>query len=310
MAKRDKRDLDELASRFLNALWRISAGLEQQRQRSSIAPPAPPRLLGDSQTPVIDLTGEPGNDLDYYIYELARLQAVGNSIVPCFGQPPELVDAQKKFGEAFPKLSTIRNPLTHPNDNDELDEVAWFSSAVKLKPDGSVETLVDPRYEQHEVATGYHLALTTYLRAHLQSAVAADPPKPLSQQIAERGASGPDRIGMAQSVTSMWYTRGMSLSGTQQSPLAARATVFVSPAANDETLARWLKEQVEAAGHDAWVAEWDYQPGARLTEKVKQHLLSSDAVHRAANRRWLCLPVRTTGGRLRSDERQARYRSR
>jgi hypothetical protein len=181
MAKRDKRDLDKSASRFLNALRRISAGLEQQRQRILDRAASAPRLLADSQTPVIDLTGEPGNDLDYYIYELARLQAIGNSIITVFGQPSELVDAQKKFGEGIPNLSTIRNPLTHPNDNDELDEVAWFSSAVKLKPDGSVETLVDPRYEQHEVATGYHSALTMFLRAHLQSAIAADPSKPINQ---------------------------------------------------------------------------------------------------------------------------------
>jgi hypothetical protein len=80
----------------------------------------------------------------------------------------------------------IRDPLTHPNDNDELDEVAWFSSAVKLKPGGSVEGLVDPRYEQHEVAIDYHLALATYLRARIQSAIAAVPPKPIDQQIADR----------------------------------------------------------------------------------------------------------------------------
>jgi hypothetical protein len=69
----------------------------------------------------------------------------------------------------------------------------------------------------------------------------------------------------------------MSLSGIQQPPSSARATIFISHDTNDETLARWLKEQVEAAGHNAWVAEWDYQPGARLTDKVKQNLRDSDA---------------------------------
>lgn len=69
----------------------------------------------------------------------------------------------------------------------------------------------------------------------------------------------------------------MNMSGVQQPLSSARATVFISHDTNDETLARWLKEQVEAAGHDAWVAEWDYQPGARLTDKVKQNLRDSDA---------------------------------
>lgn len=181
-----KRDLDKSASRFLNALRRASAGLAQQRQRILDRAANAPHLFPDSQFPVINLTGDPGNDLDYYIYDLARLQDIGKSIIKVFGQPQELVDAQAKFDVGIPNLRVIRNPLTHPNDNDELDEVAWFSSAVKLKPDGSVEELVDPRYEQHEVATAYHLALEGYLQARVQSAMLADPPKSVDQQIADR----------------------------------------------------------------------------------------------------------------------------
>lgn len=189
-----ERDLDKAASRFLNVLGRISGGLERQRQRILGHAANAPRLLADSKTPVIDLTVVPGNDLDYYIYELARLRAVGESIIKVFGHrvsghPPELVDAQKRFDQGIPNLKTIRDPLTHPNDTDELDEVAWFSSVVKLKPDGTVETLVDPRYHQHDIAVAYHSALTAYLRAHLQSAIAANPPKPISEQIAGRGGS-------------------------------------------------------------------------------------------------------------------------
>jgi hypothetical protein len=83
--------------------------------------------------------------------------------------------------------------------------------------------------------------------------------------------------GIEQSVTPACYTYEMSLSGIQQPPSPTRATVFISHATKDETLARWLKEQVEASGHDAWVAEWDYQPGARLTDKVAQKLRESSA---------------------------------
>jgi hypothetical protein len=67
------------------------------------------------------------------------------------------------------------------------------------------------------------------------------------------------------------------MSGGHEPLASARSMVFISHDTNDETLARWLKEQVEAAGHVAWVAEWDYQPGARLTDKVKQNLRDSDA---------------------------------
>jgi len=130
-----------------------AATADPRSRRQGTTPASGQPVLGHQ------LTGDPGNDLDYYIYELARLQDMGKSIIKVFGQPQELVDAQAEFDVGIPNLRAIRNPLTHPNDNDELDEVAWFSSAVKLKPGGSVEELVDPRYEQHEVATAYHLGI-------------------------------------------------------------------------------------------------------------------------------------------------------
>jgi hypothetical protein len=167
-----KRDLDKATSRFLNALRRIGAGLEQQRDRVLDRAARAPRLLPGSEYEVIDLTGDIGNDLDYYVYELGRLRAVGDSIIKVFGRPPELVDARATFDAGFPDLRQIRDPLTHPNDNNELDDVAWFSSVVKLKSDGSVEDLVDPRYEQHDVATVYHALLTAFLRARLRASIA------------------------------------------------------------------------------------------------------------------------------------------
>ncbi len=54
-------------------------------------------------------------------------------------------------------------------------------------------------------------------------------------------------------------------------------TVFISHSTKDEVLVRWLAEQVRAAGHKAWVAEWDYRPGADLTDKVRTALKASDA---------------------------------
>jgi hypothetical protein len=68
----------------------------------------------------------------------------------------------------------------------------------------------------------------------------------------------------------------MSLTGIQQ-PSLARPMVFISHATKDATLARWVKDQVEASGQEAWVAEWDYQPGARLTDKVAHKLRGSSA---------------------------------
>jgi len=187
-AEHGQGDLYKPASRFLKrALAHLGRlGLEQQRQRILDRAANAPRLFPDSQFPVIDLTSDPGNDLDYYIYELDRLQDIGKAINKVFGQPQDLFDAQARFEAGIPNLRVIRNPLTHPNDNDALDEVAWFEAAVKLKPGGGFEALVDPGYELHEVAIAYHLALATYLRARIQSAIGAVPPKPIDQQIADR----------------------------------------------------------------------------------------------------------------------------
>lgn len=163
-----KRDLDKSASRFLNALRRTGAGLEVQRERIVRRAATAPRILPGTPWEAADLTGDPGNDLDYYIYELARLQDLGRAVIRVFGSPGPLVEAEEKLGSAIPKLKTIRNPLTHPSDNDELDQVAWFSAVVNLLPDGSVERLVDPRFEQHDAAMAYHEALTMFLRARLR----------------------------------------------------------------------------------------------------------------------------------------------
>ena len=103
-----KRDLDKSASRFLNALRRTSAGLEQQRRRILDRAAKAPRLLPGSQFPVINLTGDPGNDLDYYIYELARLQDIGKSIIKVFGQPQELVAHRRNW--SIPATSNTRSP--------------------------------------------------------------------------------------------------------------------------------------------------------------------------------------------------------
>jgi len=186
-----KRDLDKAASRFLSALRRITSGLETQQRRVLDREANAPRRLPGYHIEVIDLTGDTGNDLDYYIYELGRLEAVGRSVIKVYDMPQELVDAQAVFNERIPKLKEIRDPLTHPNDNDELDDVGWFSSVGRLGDDGRFESFVDPRYDQHDAALAYSAALRQYLRVHVAAAIAADPPVPLSEQIAKRNIKGP-----------------------------------------------------------------------------------------------------------------------
>ena len=79
----------------------------------------------------------------------------------------DIVDALASFDQAVPNLRSIRNPLTHPSDDNRLEGVARFDSVVRLLPNGSVEYLVDPRYEHHDAALKLSRALETYLQPDL-----------------------------------------------------------------------------------------------------------------------------------------------
>jgi nucleoside 2-deoxyribosyltransferase len=71
----------------------------------------------------------------------------------------------------------------------------------------------------------------------------------------------------------------MSIESAGLPPLPAtmRATVFISHSSKDEAVVRWLAAQVEAAGHAAWVAEREPQPGGSLSGKVLTALADCDA---------------------------------
>jgi len=60
-------------------------------------------------------------------------------------------------------------------------------------------------------------------------------------------------------------------------PAALRANIFISHSSKDEAVVRWLAAQVKAAGHQAWVAEWELQPGEPLSGKVLTALAECDA---------------------------------
>jgi hypothetical protein len=90
-------------------------------------------------------------------------------MVKVFGSPPEVTAALAAFDQALPKLRRARNRLTHPSDDARLDNAAWFSSFVLLHPDGTVENLFDPRYQDHDAALGLADALIAYLREGIQA---------------------------------------------------------------------------------------------------------------------------------------------
>jgi hypothetical protein len=153
----------ETYARFAAAHRRITAGIELQRRRIIARTEQAPTLSSGGDRELRDHRGDPGNDLDYYIYELARLQDLARALNKVFGRPREVVEALAAFEAAIPALRRVRNPLTHPSDDKRLDGVAWFDAVVRLRPRGEVEYLVDPRYDQHDAALALGRALRSFL---------------------------------------------------------------------------------------------------------------------------------------------------
>lgn len=161
-------DLDRARSRFINSVRRFIEGARRQRARIIAAAAEAPRILEGTPYEVVNLTEVPSNDLDYYVYELARIQDAAREIIKVFEEPPEIVAALEAFDSAVPALRAVRNPLTHASDDDRLDHVAWFSALVRLEGNGKVADLVDPRYGHHEAAEALADSLMAFLRSGLR----------------------------------------------------------------------------------------------------------------------------------------------
>lgn len=163
------KDSAKAYARFLAGHRRIIHGLEMQRPRILSRAEGAARLPAGPAHDVIDLRGDPGNDLDCYVYELARLRELAKVIGTAFGNPREVVDGLAAFEGAIPALRRIRNALTHPSDDERLDAVAWFDSVVELRPHGAVEYLVDPRHGHHDAALEFGRVLLSYLEVGYQA---------------------------------------------------------------------------------------------------------------------------------------------
>lgn len=151
---------DSTRPHFLNGVVRVRAGLELQRSRILGWAESAPQLLPG----VVDLRDTPSHDLDYYVYELGRLQDIAREVLSIFSEPAVIKDALAAFEMQIPNLRRIRNPLTHIDGRPRLDGVMWFDSIVATAPDGAVEYLVDPRYRHHDAALTLAAALEEFLQ--------------------------------------------------------------------------------------------------------------------------------------------------
>ena len=161
------KSLDRARSRFISAIRRIDVGLQLQKRRLDHQGASAPRLMEDTEYEVVDHTDVPGVDLDYYIYELGRLQDVAREVIKVFDSPNVIIRALNDFDESIPNLRRARNPLTHPSDDSRLDDFGWFAALVRLLPNGNVQYLIDPR-DHHQPARDLVEALLSYLRAGIR----------------------------------------------------------------------------------------------------------------------------------------------
>ena len=147
----------EAVDQYMAVNRRIREGLELQRDRllqrkSAIREHLDEYILG------------PSNDLDYYIYELARLQDLARTIAREFHAAQPVAVALKTFDVAIPHLRKLRNPLTHPSNDKRLDNIKYLVSAEHVedfKHRGTV--YLDPDSEHHEAALALSEAMDTYL---------------------------------------------------------------------------------------------------------------------------------------------------
>ncbi len=153
----------------MNQINRYVEGLETQRKRIMDFAANAPRLLEGTPYEVINLTGDSGLDLDYYLYNLGRARAAGLEMLDSFVDPPEIVVALDKLDNAIPLMRPTRNALSHIDDSGRLDRIGWFSSMVEFEDDGRRRTLVDPRYEHHDAAMTFCGELIAYCRGIIRS---------------------------------------------------------------------------------------------------------------------------------------------
>lgn len=165
------KDPDKAISRFITMVKRFHDGARIQRSRILDSSAAAPRLMPGTPYEVKNLTDVPPNDLDYYVYELVRLQDAARAMIKVFDKPPELIAALEAFDQVIPELRKIRNPLTHASDDARLERVGSFTALVRFREDGGIDYLVDPRYQHHDAAEALAEALLKFLRARLRASL-------------------------------------------------------------------------------------------------------------------------------------------
>ncbi len=158
-------------------LLRVREGLERQRDRlTQELQETPTHTVAMSDTGELatfyDFDGSARLDLDYYIVELYRLNAIADAGKRDFVHPEAVREAQECFAEGIPGLRDIRNRLMHPTA-EKANDWAKFSFDVSLIDisggifDEQPMNTIGPHSEQHDLAMDLAEALRKDLRLGL-----------------------------------------------------------------------------------------------------------------------------------------------
>ena len=141
-----------LAGLHLWHLRRAWAGANLCRDRLAEVKAAAPVLDVGGGQEVTDLRGHAAHDVDYYAWEAVRVLKIADKVVRAGLRGKDAVEkAVSDLQAEAPDLQDFRDQVTHVEDNRGADDVIYFGEAVRLRPGGRVEYLVDPRYRQHDL---------------------------------------------------------------------------------------------------------------------------------------------------------------
>ena len=92
------------------------------------------------------------HDVDYYAWEAVRIMKIAGKVVSSgLRGSPAIVDALAALDMEAPGLKAFRDAVTHVEDNRGADDIVYFAQAVRLRPNGGVEYVVDSRYRTHDL---------------------------------------------------------------------------------------------------------------------------------------------------------------
>lgn len=142
----------ELAGHHLWNLRRAWAGANLCRDRLAAIEEAAPVIDLGTLGPMKDLRGQLGHDVDYYAWEGVRILKISEKVTKAGLRGSEAVKAARDdLDTEVPGLLAFRDQVTHVEDNRGADDIAYFGDAVRLRPGGRIDYVLDPRHRLHDL---------------------------------------------------------------------------------------------------------------------------------------------------------------